>query len=465
MRSRVIDVLGGIWANVWRWAIFAAATVIAAYFILDRGIDGGETAAVALAVIVIGVVLSPRHPLILPLMAVPGVFVTARVGFGGGDLTISDLAIALGFVSVVLLSRRDFSPTMRAMLWLNTIYQFTTLFTVIVNPFPQNTVEWFHAWLLISGALLLGWGVGRAGLLRTGLLLILGVGAVIALGTIVTAVTLFVTEGFQPVYPQWPWPMHKNFAGGALAFCALVAFIRPSVAQLPRRITTPALWLFLVGLGLTQSRQAAIGLLLAMLIYVLRSGASRHKVLVAVLAVPGVVLIVQSVVEQIESQNRFNSAYQRLEWFREVYALWKHSPIVGHGLRYWYVHPTANFQPPQAELEVVASTGLLGLAGFGIMWIGFLIVLWKLWGADARFGALAFAVVFSRIVQAQFDLFWVAAQVSIPFVIAGLLLGAQVWWQEQHPPDPAEATDASSPKIESHKHQGVAWNSATMRMR
>ncbi len=28
------------------------------------------------------------------------------------------------------------------------------------------------------------------------------------------------------------------------------------------------------------------------------------------------------------------------------------------------------------------------------------------------------------LVQAQFDLFWVAAQVSIPFVIAGICLGA-----------------------------------------
>lgn len=463
--DRVRSFLGSIWANVWRWVLFAAATVIAAYFILDRGLEGGETAALALGVIVIGVVLTPRHPMILPLMALPAAFVTARVGFGVGDLTVSDLAIALGFVSVALLAKRDFSPTMRAMLWLNTIYQFATLFTVIVNPFPQNTVEWFHAWLLISGALLLGWGVGRAGLLRTGLLLILGIGALIAVGTIATAVVVFVTEGFQPVYPEWPWPMHKNFAGGAMAFVALIAFIRPAAAQLPRRITTPALWLFLLALALTQSRQAAIGLLLAMLIYVLRSGASRHRALVALLAVPGAVLIVQSVIEQVESQNKFNSTYQRIEWFREVYALWKHSPIFGHGLRYWYVHPTANFQPPQAELEVVASTGLLGLAGFAVMWIGFLVVLWKFWGAHPQFGALAFAVVFTRIVQAQFDLFWVAAQVSIPFLIAGLCLGAHVWWREQHPPSADAEPGAASPKIDRQKHLGVAWNSATMQTR
>ena len=35
-----------------------------------------------------------------------------------------------------------------------------------------------------------------------------------------------------------------------------------------------------------------------------------------------------------------------------------------------------------------------------------------------------FSDAFCRFVQAQFDLFWVAVQVSLPFVVAGLCLGA-----------------------------------------
>ncbi|MBN7793425.1 O-antigen ligase family protein [Microbacterium esteraromaticum] len=467
-RTAVVDALGRAWANLWRWTLFAIATLLAVYFLLDRGLADGATTAIALAVIVIGVVLTPRHPMILPLLAISGAFVTARVSIGVGDLTVSDLAIALGFVIVVLLSRRDFSPTMRAMLWLNAIYQFATLFTVIVNPYPQNTVEWFHAWMLISGALLLGWGIGRAGLMRTGLILIVATGLVVALGTIATGAIVFVTEGVRPIYPRWPWPMHKNFAGAALAFAILVVFIKPPHARLPRKLTVPSLWIMLAALALTQSRQAVIGLIVGMLLYVLRSGAGRHKVLVVLLAVPGAALIIDSVIGQIESQNRFNSTYQRLEWMREVYALWKHEPIFGHGLRYWYVHPTANFQPPQAELEVVASAGLVGLAGFGVMWLGILIVLWKFWTAHPSFGALAFAVVISRLVTAQFDLFWVAAQVSIPFLIAGICLGGHVWWREQNPntwEQPLGGRRAQSSKIETQGKMGVAWNSATMRTR
>ena len=60
---------------------------------------------------------------------------------------------------------------------------------------------------------------------------------------------------------------------------------------------------------------------------------------------------------------------------------------------------------------------MLGLFGFLVMWIGVLVVLWRI---DPRFGTLAVAVVLCRFVQAQFDLFWIAAQVSIPFVIAGI---------------------------------------------
>ena len=460
-RASARALLADFWANLWRWLLFAVATLLAVYFLLERALEDGVTTAVALAVVVIGVVITPRHPMALPLLAVPGAFVTARVSFGGADLTVSDLAIAIGFFTVVLLSQRDFHPTLRAMLWLNALYQFVTLFTVIVNPFPQNTVEWFHAWLLIGGALVLGWGIGRAGMLRIALLLMIGAAIVIALGTIATAVVVFVTDGVQAIYPRWPWSMHKNFAGFALATAVLIVFIRPPAANLSRRLTVPSMWLFLVALALTQSRQAVIGLIVVLLLYVLRSGASRHKLLVAVLAIPGAVLIVQSVIEQVESQNKFNSTYQRLEWVREVYALWKHAPFVGHGLRYWYVHPTANFQPPQAELEVLASAGLLGLAAFTVMWIGFAVVLWRFWTSSSAFGALAFAAVISRIVAAQFDLFWVASQVSVPFLIAGLCLGAHVWSQQNAEAEPGAESVPS--KIEHEGKLGVAWNSVTTR--
>jgi hypothetical protein len=106
---------------------------------------------------------------------------------------------------------------------------------------------------------------------------------------------------------------------------------------------------------------------------------------------------------------------------RELYAQWKLSPLFGHGLRFWYYNPSIPYQPPQAEFEVLTSAGIIGLGAFCVMWLVIIVVLWRV---EPVYGTLALAATLSRIVQAQFDLFWVAAQVSIPFVIAGICLGA-----------------------------------------
>ncbi|MFY9712610.1 MAG: O-antigen ligase family protein [Microbacterium sp.] len=420
--ARLREFVPELWSGAWRWVLVAVGVIAAVYLLLDRAVANGVVTAAALAVLLIGAVLTWSQPMAIALMATPALLITERLGIGASGLTVSDAALAAGFGAVVLLGKRGFSPPMRAMLWLNAIYQFASLFAVIVNPFPQNTAEWFHAWLLVSGALVMGYGLGRAGLARTAFLLLLAGSALIAIGTFGTAVVQLAAGDFGAVYPVWPWAMHKNSAGGMLAFGVFLAYVNPQWARLPRRWTVPLFWLLLGALLLTQSRQAAVGLIVVLLVHNLRSGVSRHGVLIALLAIPGAVLVVQSVIDQIESQNRFNSVYQRLDWIREVYALVKHEPFFGQGLRYWYVHPTANFQPPQAELEVLASTGLVGLLGFSVMWVGFTIVLWRV---NPMFGMLAFGSVMARIVQAQFDLFWVSAQVSIPFVIAGICLGAQ----------------------------------------
>lgn len=416
-RDRIIEWLGG----VWRWILFALGLCLAVYFLLSQDIQNAPVVAAVIAVFLIGAVLTGSQPYALALLATPGLFVTARVGLGGGDLSVSDVALAAAFGSAVLLGHRPYSRPLKALLWLNLFYQFTTIFTVIVNPSATNTVEWFHAWLLVSGALLAGWALGRGGYARAALTMMVVSTLVIAVGTYFTAAPQFVYGNFSPVYPNWPFGMHKNFAGAMLSLGILILFVSPDWVRWSKGWIRLAL-VFLGGaLILTQSRQAMIGLAVALVIVVVRTGIAGHIVLTVLLAIPAAFLIVQTVIEQIDSQNQFNSYYQRLDWLREVYALWKLSPVFGHGLRYWYDHPWANFQPPQAEVEILASAGVFGLVGFVVMWLGVIVVLWRV---DPRFGMLALAAVASRIVAAQFDLFWVAAQVSIPFMIAGICLGA-----------------------------------------
>lgn len=415
------------WASAWRWLLMAAGTVGAAYILLNQGLDNAPMTAFALAGLVVGAVLTASVPLAIALMAMPALFIAQRVGLGAGDLSVSDFALAAAFGSAVLLGRRPYSKPLRAMLWLNLFYQFTTLFTVIVNPYMANTVEWLHAWLLVSGALVVGWAVGAAGYARLAMSLLVSTACALAVLTVVHGAVQYAGGNFSAVFVVWPFEMHKNFIGTAMAFAAVVVYINPDWVGWTRGWSRTAFGLLAVAIVLTQSRQALIGLIVAIVIAVARRGSTGRSRIVLLLIIPAIWLIVTMVAEQVESQNEHNSVFQRLNWFREVFHFWRESPIFGHGLRYWYNDSPVPFQPPQAEMEVLASAGLVGLIGFLVMCIGMLVVLWRV---DPRFGTVAVAVVLSRIVQGQFDLFWIAAQVSIPFVMAGICLGAMA--RDQH---------------------------------
>ncbi|RXZ50148.1 O-antigen ligase family protein [Agromyces binzhouensis] len=410
------------WSGVWRWVLMAFGAVAVIYLLLDRGASGGAVMAVVLAAFIVAASLTGSKPLAIALFAVPGLLIPQRIGIGGGDLSVSDAALAAAFGTALLLGQRPYSTPLRRLLMLNLLYQFATLFTVLVNPYLANTFEWFHAWLLVSGALIVGWALGAAGYGRLALSMIVFTACVLAFITLVQAASQYTVGNFGPAAPSWPISMHKNFVGTVFAFAAVIAYLNPDWVGWTKGWSRLAFWMLVAGTVASQSRQALIGLMAAVMVAVIRRSTSRRsRILILLLLIPAAWLIVSMVVEQVQSQNQHNSVFQRLDWFREVYHFWRESPIFGHGLRYWYQPGNLPYQPPQGELEVLASAGLVGLAAFAVMWVGILLVLWHI---DPRFGTLAVAVVFSRLVQAQFDLFWVAAQVSIPFVIAGVCLGA-----------------------------------------
>ena len=56
---------------------------------------------------------------------------------------------------------------------------------------------------------------------------------------------------------------------------------------------------------------------------------------------------------------------------------------------------------------------------------------------------MAFVVILSRLVQGQLDLFWVAVQTSIPFLIVGICLGAHGRELADQPPGVGQATERS----------------------
>jgi hypothetical protein len=416
-RERIAD----WWANAWRWVLAAFGAIAATYFILERGVLGGAMFAIVVGAFVIAAALTTSTPLAIALFAMPGLLIAQRIGIGGGDLSVSDAALAAAFGTALLLGRRPYSKALRQLLLINLVYQFATLFTVIVNPYLLNTIEWFHAWILVSGALIVGWALGAAGYARLALSLLVFTACVIAGLTVIQGALQYAAGTFGPATPVWPWAMHKNFVGTVLAFGAIIAYLNPDWVGWTKGWARFAFGLMVAGILVSQSRQALIGLMAAIVVAALRRSTTGRSRLVLLLLIPAAWLVISMVADQIESQNRHNSVFQRVEWFREIYHFWRESPIFGHGLRYWYNPGELPYQPPQAELEVLASAGVVGLIGFLVMWIGVLVVLWHV---DPRFGTLAVAVLLCRLVQSQFDLFWVAVQVSLPFVVAGICLGA-----------------------------------------
>ena len=132
-------------------------------------------------------------------------------------------------------------------------------------------------------------------------------------------------------------------------------------------------------------------------------------------------MVLTLVRDQISSGNQHNSFFSRLTWFQEALEIWSTKPLTGVGLRWWYTDRfPGGIQPPNALLEVITASGLLGLIGFLALMIGSLLVLWRI---PPEYGMLAVLVVLGRFVQGQLDAFWVAAQTSIPFVVAGICLG------------------------------------------
>ncbi|MBK9697984.1 MAG: hypothetical protein IPO80_11590 [Propionibacteriaceae bacterium] len=97
----------------------------------------------------------------------------------------------------------------------------------MANPFLANTVEWFHAWVSVSGALLVGWTIGRAGHAKAGLSLFLLAALALAVVTIAQGGLQVASGNFGPVYVRWPYDMHKNLVGTLLAFGAITAYVRP----------------------------------------------------------------------------------------------------------------------------------------------------------------------------------------------------------------------------------------------
>lgn len=387
--------------------------------------------AAAGAVLAVGLVVC--DPMLIVALTVPATLVLVRVG---GVLSVSDLVLAAGTAVAIVMIRPRGLAAMQSLLWAGVAYSAAAIPTLVLNVYSENVIEWAHELVLVLGSLVVGFTIGRTG--RTGLAIggyIAGC-LVIAFWAIGRFLLVYASTGqMNEVYlPN----LHKNTIGGMLGLAIVIIYARPPWLRLTPSLYWSGLAVLSAGVAVSQSRQAMIGAVAGLLLISLRRRpeTGRRPILIWFAAVPVVVYALSMLESQLASDNQFNSAYQRLTWYQDSVDIWLTSPLFGVGLRWWYTSRFGDgFQPPNAELEVLTSVGAIGLIAFLALFAVALVALWRI---DPAYGTVGAAVVLTRFVQAQFDLYWVAGQASLLWILAGIAYGTLVRDREASDADPPQ---------------------------
>jgi hypothetical protein len=359
-------------------------------------------------------------PIMVIASVVPATLLVVRLGSGSSNLSVSDLVLFVTTIGALPFLHLRNETVMKRLLGLLVVYQAALLLTVVDNPYRADAVEWFHEMFLVGGSLIVGWVVAKEGYAKAALSAFLAGATFIALWECVQA----VRTHFQN--PNLPWGMQKNFVGVMLMFAVLVAFLNPDWVGWQGKWHRAAMYIAVLGILAADSRQAMLGCALGIIVGAVRtrrtSSVSRRSKILLAATVPLVVVAYVTISREFSSGNRFNSVHQRQAWYHESLQVWHASPWLGVGLRWWYTSRFPfSFQPPNGELEMLSSAGIVGLLAILLLFGRSLVLLWRV---PVRFGTLAFTAVLMRFVEGQVDIFWVTATSAIPWILAGISLGA-----------------------------------------
>lgn len=388
---------------------------------LAAGVVAAWNAQIAVLglVLVSGLVLLAFRPLAIAVLSVPATFMVKRLG-PGGAVSYSDVVLAAAAVLALPAlagtpELKRLRPALRAL----GIYLTALLAGVLVNQSLRADLEWMHRLVLVGGSLVVGAWLVREGGTRIALRLLLAMALFFAVASIVTS----LKSGFAPAYPLG---FHKNFAGSVLATTLVTLIAAPREFGVPGAVRVPSLIVISLGLLATQSRAALLAAGLGTLIWFFRSlkGRPPRALLLGVVIATGFVSFASwSVVQQLNDKATLNtsSVGVRLQVEARTREIWRTSPIVGVGLKYFN---TGAFGPEAVTPNNVidnelAESGLVGAVGF-VLFEGSLIII--LFRRREPLALAALAVVTGRLLHGMVDIYWTAGTVTLPFLIAGMAL-------------------------------------------
>jgi hypothetical protein len=214
----------------------------------------------------------------------------------------------------------------------------------------------------------------------------------------------------------------KNAIGDILWVAIAVAQINPSWLGVGRREGRVCKYLCIGGLLASYSRQGVIVLILALIVAVLRNPEVRGRSKMMLLgAVPLAIGLYYSFTYAARTNPKFNSVSIRVSQLDAALHVWHMSPLFGEGMRFYnlpqFVSVTA---PPNVLIDNLASTGIIGSLAFFFLVFVTTRTMARL---PAAFGTLGLAILVAHYVDGLFDIFWIGASSTIPFIIAGVCLG------------------------------------------
>ncbi len=404
---------GGLRAIFARFFSYGAVLLVAALTGVVVATNGKIGLAVAAVVLVVGVFVA--DPVLLAVIALPASILELRVGGATTNLSTADLVVFVaGLASLFRIRWHDaryLKQFLQGILW----YEAVLLLVVLVHPNRYDIVEWFHRWSYVGASALVGWVIASSGRVRPAFRAFLYGAAILGVVAMVDA----VASHFQPA--QFGL-YQKNAIGDIMWVAVVVAQINPSWLSMARREARICKYLCIGGLLASYSRQGVIVLILALVIAVLRNPEVRRRSKMMLLgAIPLVVGLYYSFDYAARTNPKFNSVSIRVSQLSAALHVWHMSPLFGEGMRFYnlpqFYTVTA---PPNVLIDNLASTGIIGS-------LAFLYLVFVTTRTMARlprvFGTLGLAILVSHFVDGLFDIFWIGASSTIPFIICGVCLG------------------------------------------
>jgi hypothetical protein len=365
------------------------------------------------AIMFVGIALLLVDPLVIAMLAVPGVLFVQRVGGASLNISVCDVLTVAGTAVALSMLRADMRVT-RRLVWISVFFQAVLLLVVVAHPNQKSIFEWWHRFFLVGGSITIGAALGRARRANAAVVALLYLATALAVAAMFTA----LAHGLRPANP---FGLQKNFVGAMTGSAVLIACLRPTWVRLSRTQVFLIAVLCSAGLLASQSRGAMLALAAALVIAAVRQGRLSSRDLIAIVVVTPLVIFAVASVRQESGQHQINSLTYRANYDALAYREWHLSPIFGQGLRF-FKQPGALTQvdTPSVIASTLAEGGVVGILALALLLGAALLALWRL---PPDVAAIAVAFVVGRFVHGLFDIYWVAGTTTLPWLIVGIVCG------------------------------------------